>query len=221
MPRRRGHLINDAWYHVYNRSVGKERIFSLAREISRCYSLIDYYRFPAELSYSHVLRLPESLLLSKLQDHLKQSPLIEIHGYAIMPNHYHFLIKQLEDDGIKDFIGNFQNGYAKYFNKRNERHGSLFCSSFKAKHIGEDDEWVHILRYIELNPVTSKMIPIESLETYPHTSFRGRYSGEKNSFITSDMVSGKFDSFEEYKNFVYNQAEYQIQLREIKHLLVD
>ncbi|KXK08913.1 MAG: hypothetical protein UZ21_OP11001000472 [Microgenomates bacterium OLB22] len=136
-------------------------------------------------------------------------------------HHYHFLIKQTKDNGTKDFIGNLQNGYAKYFNKRNERHGSLFCSGFKAKLVGNEDEWLHILRYIELNPVTSKIIPVNSLETYPHTSFRYRYSEEKNAFTSNGMVHGRFGSFEEYRDFVYNQAAYQIHLREIKHLLVD
>lgn len=221
MPRRQVLLVNGAWYHLYNRSVGKERIFSGARELSRCYSLIDFYRFPADLSYSHFLRLPQDLMLSRIQNHYAQDPIIEIHAFAIMPNHYHFLVKQVNDKGIKDFASNFQNGYAKYFNQKTDRHGSLFCSNFQAKHIESEEEWAHVLRYIELNPVTSKMIPIQSLETYQHTSFRGRYSGEKLSFLQSDMVYDRFQSLERYEEFVYNQAEYQIRLKEIKHILTD
>jgi len=85
-------------------------------------------------------------------------PLVEIFAFSFMPNHYHLLLKQQQDSGIKQFISNIQNSFSKSFNLIKKRSGSLFLHSFKSKRVVGKNTFIHICRYIHINHVTSRLI---------------------------------------------------------------
>ncbi|MBI4067157.1 transposase [Candidatus Gottesmanbacteria bacterium] len=150
-----------------------------------------------------------------------QLPLVEIYSYSYMPNHYHFLLKQKQDKGVQLFIGNLQNSFAKYFNIKNSRDGGLFQNSFKAKRVETDEEFIHISRYIHLNPVTSYLIEFNKLTTYPWTSFPIYAGNSPSNFINTLFITHHFKTKEKYIQFCADQVNYQRNLNKIKHLLVD
>ena len=96
------------------------------------------------------------------------------------------LVKQLEENGITRFISNFQNSYAKYYNLKNDREGALFKNQFKGKWIESDEQFLHVSRYIHLNPVTAYMISPDQLDTNPWTSFSSYIHEKAVSFINTD-----------------------------------
>lgn len=77
-----------------------------------------------------------------------------IGAYCLMDNHFHILLKEIKDNGISDFMAKLQTGYSMYFNTKYKRTGSLFEGTFKARHVGDDDEYLkYLYAYIHLNPV--------------------------------------------------------------------
>ena len=109
---------NGEIYHVLNRTVGPQDIFIGKRELSRALSLIDYYRFVQKTRFSVFKKLSheaQKLYLSRVRS---QVPLVEIHAYALMSDHFHLLVRQLRNNGVVRFISNFQNALAKYINRR-------------------------------------------------------------------------------------------------------
>ncbi len=70
-----------------------------------------------------------------------------------MKNHYHLLLSEIEEGGITKFLMKLNVGYAKYFNKRYKRSGTLFQSRTKKVLISQDAHFLHILNYIHLNPL--------------------------------------------------------------------
>ena len=70
-----------------------------------------------------------------------------------MPNHFHLFLKEIRDGGISLFMQKVMTGYTMYFNKKSERTGSLFGSTFKSEQIDRDVYGKYILSYIHLNPV--------------------------------------------------------------------
>ena len=50
-----------------------------------------------------------------------------------MPDHYHFILTQLEENGIRKFIQRLTNSYAHFFNIRHNQKGPLFE---RARHYG-------------------------------------------------------------------------------------
>lgn len=221
MPRRKEVLATNEIYHIFNRAVGDEDVFNHKWYLNRALDLIDYYRFPQRLRYSMFKKLSIKEKKNYYDQMVKTPPLVEIYAFALMPNHHHLLLKQLEDKGISTFISNFQNSFAKYFNLRNNRHGALFINPFKAKRVGTDEEFMHISRYIHLNPVTSFLIGINQLIDYPWTSLPWYGQEKKGSLVKTNELIAMFKSKDKYLRFIKDQADYQRKLGLIKKLTME
>ena len=81
-----------------------------------------------------------------------ESPLVEIHAFALMDNHFHILAKQIKENGISNFM-NKLGGYSYYFNKKYKRVGPLFQGRFKAILVRTDEQLKNVFVYINTNPV--------------------------------------------------------------------
>lgn len=214
---------NDEIYHVFNRGVEKRPTFIDKRELDRGIKTLDFYRFAnLPLKLSKFLVLPESERVKLVQDmYRKYEKLVEITSYCLMPNHFHFLVKQIKKNGVSTFTANFTNSYTKYFNTRHERVGPLFQGLFKAVRVGSDEQLMHVSRYIHLNPVSSFLIKPEHLEDYQWSSYREYLDISKNRIADKGIVLGMFSSKEAYKQFVMDQVDYARQLEQIKHLTLE
>lgn len=92
--------------------------------------------------------------------------MVEIVAYCLMPNHFHLLVREIEDNGISKFMQKVTTGYTMYFNRRNDRSGALFQGKFKATHVADDRYLRYLISYIHLNPV--KLIEPKWKETGIH-----------------------------------------------------
>lgn len=216
-------LANDEIYHVFNRGIESRKIFTSKRGYRRALQAISFYRF-----FKPSIQLAKVLLLEKekRQEFFKKleegKKLVEIICFSLMPNHFHFLLKQKIDNGISSFIGNFSNSYVRYFNIRNKRRGPLFQGPFKAKRIENEKQLIHISRYIHLNPVASYIIEEKELDRYFWSSFP-EYMGIENvkEICDKDIVINSFRSKNDYRKFVHDQIDYARKLEKIKHLQIE
>lgn len=88
------------------------------------------------------------------------------------------------------------NAYSKYFNKKHNRHGSMFERAFKRKIIDTDDYFRRVVLYIHNNPVHHGFCehPVE----YPWSSYLTCIS-VKPTKLQRDEVIGWFDSVGNFK----------------------
>lgn len=214
-------LVTGEIYHIFNRTIAKELAFNTDRNLSKFLEIVDYYRYYQPFRLSKFQSLPYQIQEELILKRKNKLPVVEIYSFAIMPNHFHFLLRQSKDKGISYFASNIQNSFAKYYNLKTERVGGLFQSSFKAKRINKPEEFIHVSRYIHLNPVTSEIINFEELKTYPWTSFSWYINDQLNLFISKDTIINHFKRIERYVSFVKNQVNYQKTLKKIKKLLLD
>ncbi|KKR29634.1 hypothetical protein A2715_06115 [Candidatus Woesebacteria bacterium RIFCSPHIGHO2_01_FULL_39_32] len=223
MPLRNQVLATNEVYHVVNRGVASLPIFRSLKDYKRFLDLVNFYRFTdVKLSFSAFLDLNLGLrsgYLVKLNRESKQT--LQIYAYSLMPNHFHFLVKQLEDGGIKSTFARIQNAYAKYFNLKNKRSGPLFQSRFKAKWIEKDEILLHVSRYIHLNPCTSYIVEPLELSNYIWSSYPEYLGLRKPIFANLDLILKIAGGIDNYKKFVLNQVDYQRELGKIKHLVLD
>ena len=221
MPRRNPILADNEIYHVFNRSVARENIFSSSYYLRKAFEVVNFYRFNQRIRLSKFKALPSELKEAYLSELDSKKYQVEIYCYAFMPNHFHFLLKQTQERGIRRFVSNFQNSFAKTFNLKNDRNGALFQNPFKAKHVESDEIFTHISRYIHLNPVTSYLCRIEELPMQPNTSYPGYVGKVVKNFVNTDFLLRIFGSKEAYDQFVKNQEDYQKSLKMMKDLILD
>jgi REP element-mobilizing transposase RayT len=89
---------------------------------------------------------------------------INICSYALMENHFHFLISQKKDGNVKNFMRILQQSYATYFNIKYHRKGALFEGRFKANPIDKITYFTEMQKYIANNPIKAlKNMPYETL----------------------------------------------------------
>ena len=131
-----------------------------------------------------------------------RQPLVDIHAFCLMPNHYHLLVSELEEGGISLFMRKLNMGYAKYFNEKYERSGVLWQGTFRRILIQRDAHFLHVPFYIHLNPLdmilpewrTEKVqnpgMALKYLRKYRWSSYMD-YNGIKNfpSLLHQDLLS--------------------------------
>ena len=200
MPARFISLITDQYYHIFNRGVNKQPIFQGVRDYKRALDILEFYSYNTKLRYSKFLLLSQedkSHFLNSLRE--KNDRLIEIICFCLMPNHFHLLLIQKKENGISKFMANLQNSYIRYFNTKHRRIGPLMQGQFKAVRVEDDDQLLHLSRYIHLNPFTSFVVKtFEDLERYQWSSLP-EYLGKTSVLLCNkEIILSNFKNVESY-----------------------
>lgn len=215
-------LATEEIYHVFNRGVEKRPLFLTKWDYGRFLELVNYYRFancPVKYSYFKLLSIEErKKILENLE--IDSEKWVDILVFCLMPNHVHFLLKQLKDGGISKFMAKTTNSFSHFFNTKQERVGHLFQGNFKAVRIESDEQLIHVSRYIHLNPITAHLIKFDKLEDYEYSSYP-EYANQKKGFCNTTLVLDYFKDPGEYKSFVKDQADYHQRLEDIEHLILE
>lgn len=209
-------------YHVFNRGVERRPIFTKTKEYKRAVDLLNYYQYAVTpLRFSQFLLQPAERQEQIINLMTKSGKQIEIISYCLMPNHFHFLIRQVKDNGIPEVISNFTNAYTKYFNTKYDRVGPLLQGTFKAVRVESDEQLIHLSRYIHLNPVTSSLVELSSLPKYEWSSYPSYANNSQNLLVSKGLILSYFKNPNQYKSFVEDQADYAKKLGTIKHLSLE
>ena len=221
MPYRKLVFASGEYYHIFNRGVAYQPIFKNKRDYERFVLTISYYRslnLPFRLS--KLLQLSRELkneFLSSLSGDNNKT--VEVVAFCLMPNHFHLLVKQILDGGISKYMRQSINSYAKFFNTKYKRVGSLFQDMFKAVRIESEEQLIHVSRYIHLNPLVSYMVNKDEFLLYPWSSLPFYIDKSETNFVTTDPILAHFKNRKEYVQFVFDQEDYGKKLEEVKHLL--
>ena len=147
-------------YHIFNRGVAKCLIQNNEADLWRF--LQGLCLFNDKKSATNILwRLERDrgrLTLGVLKKYIvvegnEREPLVRILAYCIMPNHFHLLVEEIQEGGITKFMHKLGLGYARYFNNKYDRVGSLWQDKFKNILVDDEDYLQYLLVYINvLNP---------------------------------------------------------------------
>lgn len=77
---------------------------------------------------------------------------VRIHGFALMPNHYHMLIESPLGN-LSAAMQHFGTSLTQNVNRVRKLDGPVFRGRFKNRVVEDDAYWMHLLAYVHLNPV--------------------------------------------------------------------
>lgn len=130
----------NSYYHIYNRGVEKRKIFLDDQDYAVFLSLLKR-------------RLDACFVVgSRGREYDWLANEVEVVAFCLMPNHFHLLLYQIEIDSVTKLLRAVCSSYVTYFNKKYNRIGSLFQSSFKAVGANRNDYLLYLTRYIHRNP---------------------------------------------------------------------
>lgn len=170
-------------YHIYNQGNNRESTF-LCDD--------DYIIF---------LRLIKRLI----------SPHCEILAWCLMPNHFHLMVYikkdqpkllqgNIELDPLSNGIRKLLSNYARIFNKKYNRSGSLFRQKTKANNLSDTEirtgnqlnlagDYLNCFLYVHQNPVKAGLV--KNLKDWAWSSYRD-YAGLRNGTLCNKELAFKF-----------------------------
>lgn len=183
------------YYHVYNRGNARNDIF---HDGSDYIQFLKRLKIVLGISSAHHISFKDnrgrSLSLTALP---RQAFTIAV--YCLMPNHFHFLIRQNSEVGVDRLISKLCTSYAAYYNRKYEHVGHVFQDTFKAKLVDFDEYIIYLSAYIHNNPA--------DVLTYPYSSFLDYVGNRGGTICDQGPILSYFNDKKSYKDFVlsYNR----------------
>jgi|TARA_R110002012_G_scaffold297173_1_gene495046 REP element-mobilizing transposase RayT len=151
-------LDKDYYYHIYNRGINGDNIFT--NDANKVY----------------FLKLYKKYLTTK----------VATFAYCLLNNHFHFLIRiEEEPKEVIQAFSNLFNAYAKAFNKQQNRTGSLFEKHFKRIRLHNEEYLRKLVFYIHLNPQHHFN---DNFENFRFSSYKAIISENKSLIRREEVI---------------------------------
>ncbi|MCK4340046.1 MAG: transposase, partial [Candidatus Cloacimonetes bacterium] len=135
-------FIKDSYFHLYNRTVKPNKLF---------YKKDDYIWF--------LKRFKKKIVLYPAT----------VFAYCLMPNHFHFLIRQDSDKPIYKIFNDSLSAYVKHYNYKYKRKGTLFEGHLQHKNVNNEKYLLYLCQYIHFNPKKAGLV--DNLEDWKFSNF--------------------------------------------------
>ena len=202
-------FVENEFYHIYNRGVDKRSIFSDKNDLER------FFQSMQEFNVIEPIGSIYENSFNKEKIGQKTHPLVKFIAYCLNPNHFHFILTQVEDRGIEKFMHKLGTGYTKYFNEKNSRSGALFQGRFKANHINSNEYLLHASVYVNLN---YKVHRLQKSKNIYRSSWDEYLNSDLGGICSKEMILGQFKSEKRYVDFAESSL---ISILERKDLAIE
>ena len=143
-------------YHIYNRGIDKRDVFTDSGDYKYFLHLLKVYLQDPKKTKRTVLLDDKHLYIRR-----NFFGKIDLLCYCLMPNHFHFIIRQREASDITEFMKCLMTSYSMYFNIKHKRTGTLFQGRYKAVLVKDDNYILHLSRYIHMNPIPKRTVLLD------------------------------------------------------------
>jgi len=204
------------YYHIYNRGVESRNIFSDSEDLNY------FAQRTSEFNGTNVVGGIYRGSLKKYKD--KGERLVNIVCYAFNPNHFHFLLSPLVENGVESFLQRLCTGHVMFFNNKYNRKGRLFQGVFKSVYVDSNTYFLHLSAYINLNHRVHQLRGEAS--QLSKTSWNN-YILRENDVLLGDttIITDQFKNPKEYQKFAEeilpSIIERKKSLKELEQIMID
>ncbi len=217
--------VDNGYYHIYNRGVEKRLIFLDEQDYAVFLSYFKEYLLPKDekelykrlsdptTSYKEKDRILKLLRLNNFYEE------VTLLTYCLMPNHFHFFVKQKSSDSIDRFMNSLGTRYTMYFNKKYKRVGPLYQGVYKAVQVLSEEQFIYLTRYIHKQALASQGDALRGWDGQPcsHKEYLGI---RKSEWVHPEEVLNYFSKTNpslSYKAFLEESDDYS----PIQNLILD
>ncbi len=215
---RKEKIITREHYHVFNRGVDKREIFMEEDDLCRFYQSMMEFNVIDPIGSIY-----EKIFYADKPPKTKTKKLVNFISYCLNPNHFHFILEQLVDNGISRFMHRLSCGYTNYFNEKYNRSGALFQGRFKAKHVDSNEYLLYLSAYVNLNNEVHQLGRPDSKNKIK-SSWK-EYATHKKSFCEKGIILNQFNQIKDYNSFAKDALELMVEKKrsdkEIQNLLFE
>ena len=154
-----------AWHHVMHRGARRAPIFTLTEHCGLFLALVE------KVAARHEL---------------------EVHAFALMPNHYHLLVRSRRGN-LPDAMRELNGAYTRRANELHRWDGPLFRGRYHSQLVEDESALPYILAYIHLNPLRANLVTrVDSDCWTSHGAYLGR--PHEPQWLTRGYFLGLFGS---------------------------
>ncbi len=210
----------NTFWHLFNRGNGKQNIFLDLEDIKFFLLRLRENLFPSpEVGPLGVASLVAEAHTPYIRKRLPPEAFTLL-CYCLMPNHFHFLIKQNTTLPISKLIAKVCTSYSIHFNKKYGKVGNLFQNKFKAVLVTNDEQLMWTSSYIHNNPKTAGLV--NDLKDYPWSSYQDYAGLRQGTLCDKSLIMNLFNTdITAYKKFMEDSFDIINSRKEIEHLLLD
>lgn len=216
----------NGYYHIYNRGVEKRIIYIDEQDYAVFLSYLKDYLIPKNKSELQKKLSDPNISYKEKDKILKLLRLKNFYGeitvlaYCLMPNHFHFFLKQKGSTSINQFLQSLGTRYSMYFNRKYKRVGSLYQDIYKAVSIETEEQFIYLSKYIHKQAILHKSIERSTasqgpaLRSWEQPSSYPEYLGKrKTQWVHPEEILNYFskkNSKLTYKAFVEEKDDFAI-----------
>ena len=194
----------DQFYHVYNRGNGKMKVFLDVQDyrnfLKRLKLVLGLKQVETTLQGAPLLEPQQGRPLQKVRIKPLPPGTFTLLSYCLMPNHFHFFIRQNTAIPISRLFLKVCTSYSMYFNRRYTHVGHVFQDRFKAAPVDSDAHFKWLSVYIHANPKMAGLV--DDLHAWPYSSYLDYVGKRKDTLCNTDLILSDFKSGKGYADFV-------------------
>lgn len=113
---------------------------------------------------------------------------VRVHGWALMPNHFHLLIEAPRGN-LSRAMRYLGARFTQRLNARKGWDGPVFRGRFKNRVVEDEAYWRHLLVYLHLNPVTAGLVPYPDATIWSSHAVYAGLSDAQDWLTTEDSLA--------------------------------
>ena len=132
-----------------------------------------------------------------------------VFSYCLMPNHFHFYIRQDSEKPIYRIFNDVFAGYVQYYNNKYDRKGVLFQNSLQHKIINDNYYALKLSLYIHYNPVKAGIV--KNPEEWKYSNYSDAIMKRNGTLFNNDILHYSDILPKKYKELMNNYHKSEIE----------
>ena len=131
-----------------------------------------------------------------------QSRYSDLIAFALMPNHFHLLVREVQENGISLYMHKILTAYAKYLNTKKEKNGHVLQGPYRVVHVATNEQLLYLTAYIHRNPRDLREWKNKE-HLYPWSSYQDFIGTNRwGGLLNTESIQEQFENKEEYNQFI-------------------